>query len=54
MGLTRLCLKNPAAAAVVLALITLLGMLSVSQLTIEVKWMLIITLHIVELLWCER
>lgn len=35
MGLTRLCLKNPAAAAVVLALITLLGMLSVSQLPVQ-------------------
>ena len=28
MGLTRLCLKNPAAAGVVLAIITLLGGLS--------------------------
>ena len=35
MGLTRLCLKNPAAAAVVLALITLLGALSVSQLPVQ-------------------
>ncbi|GJL92507.1 efflux RND transporter permease subunit [Hyphococcus sp.] len=35
MGLTRLCLKNPAAAAVVLAMITLLGALSVSQLPVQ-------------------
>ena len=35
MGLTRLCLKNPAAAAVVLALITLLGALSISQLPVQ-------------------
>ena len=35
MGLTRICLKNPAAAAVILALITLLGALSVSQLPIQ-------------------
>ncbi len=35
MGLTRLCLKNPAAAGVVLALITLLGALSVSQLPVQ-------------------
>lgn len=35
MGLTRLCLNNPAAAAVVLALITLLGALSVSQLPVQ-------------------
>lgn len=35
MGLTRLCLKNPAAAAVVLALVTLLGALSISQLPIQ-------------------
>lgn len=35
MGLTRLCLKNPAAAGVVLALITLLGALSVSRLPVQ-------------------
>ncbi|WP_375203760.1 efflux RND transporter permease subunit [Hyphococcus sp.] len=35
MGLTRICLKNPAAAAVVLALITLLGALSISQLPVQ-------------------
>ncbi len=35
MGLTRLCLKNPAAAAVVLALITLLGAMSISQLPVQ-------------------
>lgn len=35
MGFTRLCLKNPAAAAVVLAMITLLGALSVSQLPVQ-------------------
>lgn len=35
MGLTRLCLKNPAAAAVVLALITLLGVLSVARLPLQ-------------------
>lgn len=35
MGLTRLCLKNPAAAGVVLAMITLLGALSVSRLPVQ-------------------
>ncbi|MEX6632047.1 efflux RND transporter permease subunit [Hyphococcus lacteus] len=35
MGLTRLCLKNPAAALVVLALITMLGALSVSRLPVQ-------------------
>ena len=35
MGLTRLCLKNPAAAGVVLAIITLLGVLSVTQLPVQ-------------------
>ncbi len=35
MGITRLCLKNPAAAAVALALITLLGALSISQLPVQ-------------------
>ena len=35
MGLTRLCLKNPAAAGVVLAIITLLGGLSISQLPVQ-------------------
>ena len=35
MGLTRLCLKNPAAAAVVLAMITLLGALSISRLPVQ-------------------
>lgn len=35
MGLTRVCLKNPAAAAVVLALITLLGALSVMRLPVQ-------------------
>ncbi len=35
MGLTRLCLNNPAAAGVALALITLLGILSVSQLPVQ-------------------
>ena len=35
MGLTRLCLKNPAAAAVVLAIIALLGTLSLMQLPVQ-------------------
>lgn len=35
MGLTRLCLNNPAAAAVVLALITLLGVLSITRLPVQ-------------------
>lgn len=35
MGLTRLCLKNPAAAAVILAMITLLGALSISRLPVQ-------------------
>ncbi|MEM8772260.1 MAG: efflux RND transporter permease subunit [Pseudomonadota bacterium] len=35
MGLTRICLKNPAAAGVVLAVITLLGFLSISQLPVQ-------------------
>ncbi len=35
MGLTRLCLQNPAAAGVILAMITLLGALSVSQLPVQ-------------------
>ncbi len=35
MGLTRICLQNPAAAGVVLAVITLLGLLSVSQLPVQ-------------------
>ena len=35
MGLTRACLKNPAAAGVVLAIITLLGFLSISQLPVQ-------------------
>lgn len=35
MGLTRLCLKNPAAAGVVLAIITLLGALSISRLPVQ-------------------
>ena len=35
MGLTRLCLKNPAAAAVVLAIITLLGLMSITQLPVQ-------------------
>lgn len=35
MGLTRLCLKNPAAAGVVLAIITLLGVISVAQLPVQ-------------------
>ena len=35
MGLTRLCLKNPAAAGVVLAIITLLGILSINQLPVQ-------------------
>ncbi len=35
MGLTRLCLKNPAAAGVVLALITLLGAMSIIRLPVQ-------------------
>ena len=35
MGLTKLCLKNPAAVAVVLALIALLGALSVTRLPVQ-------------------
>ena len=35
MGLTRICLQNPAAAGVVLAIITLLGFLSISQLPVQ-------------------
>lgn len=35
MGLTRICLQNPAAAGVVLAVITLLGFLSISQLPVQ-------------------
>ena len=35
MGLTRLCLKNPAAAGVVLAIITLLGVISITQLPVQ-------------------
>ncbi|WDI31983.1 efflux RND transporter permease subunit [Hyphococcus flavus] len=35
MGLTRICLKNPAAAGVVLAIITLLGFMSISQLPVQ-------------------
>lgn len=35
MGLTRLCLNNPAAAAVILALITLLGVLSITRLPVQ-------------------
>ena len=35
MGLTRLCLKNPAAVAVVLAVIALLGVLSITRLPIQ-------------------
>ena len=35
MGLTRLCLKNPAAVAVVLALIAMLGALSVTKLPVQ-------------------
>ena len=35
MGLTRLCLKNPAAAGVVLAIISLLGVLSITQLPVQ-------------------
>jgi len=35
MGLTRLCLKNPAAAGVILAIITLLGVLSITQLPVQ-------------------
>jgi multidrug efflux pump subunit AcrB len=35
MGLTRLCLKNPAAAGVILALITLLGAMSLMRLPVQ-------------------
>lgn len=35
MGLTRICLKNPAAVAVILAVIALLGALSVTKLPIQ-------------------
>lgn len=35
MGLTKLCLKNPAAVGVVLALLALLGALSISRLPIQ-------------------
>ncbi len=35
MGLTRLCLKNPAAAAVILAIVTLLGIISITQLPVQ-------------------
>ena len=35
MGLTKICLKNPAAVAVVLALIALLGALSVTRLPVQ-------------------
>ena len=35
MGLTKLCLKNPAAVAVVLALIVLLGVLSIARLPVQ-------------------
>lgn len=35
MSLTRICLKNPAAAGVVLAIITLLGGLSLTQLPVQ-------------------
>ncbi len=35
MGLTKLCLKNPAAVGVVLALIALLGVISVTRLPIQ-------------------
>lgn len=35
MGLTKLCLKNPAAVAVVLALIALLGAVSITRLPIQ-------------------
>lgn len=35
MGLTRLCLNNPAAAGVVLAIITLLGIISITQLPVQ-------------------
>jgi len=35
MGLTRLCLKNPAAACVALAMIMLLGVLSISNLPVQ-------------------
>ncbi len=35
MGLTRICLQNPAAAGVVLAVVTLLGFLSISQLPVQ-------------------
>jgi len=35
MGLTKLCLKNPAAVAVVLTLIALLGLLSITRLPVQ-------------------
>lgn len=35
MGLTRLCLKNPAAVAVVLAVVALLGVLSATRLPVQ-------------------
>ena len=35
MGLTRLCLKNPAAVAVMLAVIALLGVLSITRLPVQ-------------------
>ena len=35
MGLTRLCLKNPAAAGVILAIITLLGAMSIMRLPVQ-------------------
>ncbi|MEM9495591.1 MAG: efflux RND transporter permease subunit [Pseudomonadota bacterium] len=35
MGLTRICLKNPAAAGVVLAIVTLLGILSINRLPVQ-------------------
>lgn len=35
MGLTRLCLKNPAAVAVILALVALLGALSMTRLPVQ-------------------
>ncbi len=35
MGLTRLCLKNPAAVGVVLALVALFGVVSISKLPIQ-------------------
>ncbi|VAW05216.1 Acriflavin resistance protein [hydrothermal vent metagenome] len=35
MGLTRICLKNPAAAGVILALITLLGAMSIMRLPVQ-------------------